>query len=83
VYEYPFDKGYIENFKDVFGQKASLWLYPTPPDGDGIYWKTVKSTDGIVFFECELMFVSIIKQNIYLMVVVFFVQSVFGGKALY
>ena len=72
MYEYPYDKGYVENFKDVFGQRFQTWLIPTLPEGDGIYWNAAKSTDGKGFRSNVDVF-SIIKMSvIYLKLGVFF-----------
>jgi len=35
-YQYPYDKGRIENFKEVFGSSQMTWCLPLPPEKDGL-----------------------------------------------
>jgi hypothetical protein len=46
IYHYPYDRGLCENWKDIFGSQIHLWLWPTPPEGDGLNYLTTKMYDG-------------------------------------
>jgi len=45
-YRFPFDKGFIGNFQEVFGSKPLYFLVPTAPDTDGLRFQTFKHVDA-------------------------------------
>jgi len=38
---FPYDRGACRNFRDVFGSRVSVWLFPTVPETNGFDYKFV------------------------------------------
>jgi len=45
TYQYQYDRGFLQNFKEVLGSKYHNWLIPTPPEGDGLSFPTNEKYD--------------------------------------
>jgi hypothetical protein len=46
TYKFVYDRGVIENLKEVLGPSPALWLIPTEPEGDGTTYRMNKSVEG-------------------------------------
>eukprot|EP01112_Ceratiomyxa_fruticulosa_P022324 TRINITY_DN8133_c0_g1_i1.p1 TRINITY_DN8133_c0_g1~~TRINITY_DN8133_c0_g1_i1.p1 ORF type:complete len:324 (-),score=32.69 TRINITY_DN8133_c0_g1_i1:91-1062(-) len=40
-YQYPYDKGRLENFREVFGVSQMTWCLPLPPEKDGLNYPPI------------------------------------------
>ena len=43
-FKWMYDRGSLENMKEVLGQAVWTWLIPTPVTGDGLRWRTSSLT---------------------------------------
>jgi len=43
AYRNVYDRGLIQNFRDILGSRMFCWYFPTRMEGDGLHFKTIKN----------------------------------------
>lgn len=64
TYHFPYNRGTMRNIKEVLGESALLWLFPTPPPGDGLQFPLKTEGKEDVYTHFSLTEMTIGKERI-------------------